>query len=315
MKKRLLSILLAVLLIVSAVSLAYAEALPEDVTAYGAFYTKTPDADGNQQINRYLYLTLNERYTAVTGTLSATVTEVSYETYETTDVAIDRSDISAERNEVVIDGTQQTRLQLIIKYDNPAQVRTLRIAANSLTDAAGKHNREIVLEGEPYFYYYSVGGTGHSQILGGEYEIFSMLAGTLAGDGDTIDLVTSMAPTPFTILLDGELLCEVPANCEKTVSFTASGAGGHELTLMRGDEVCESYPFEVLSQRDVYRGALQSAWSEAATSPFLLLAAVLLWWVPYLGPAAVLGSPIYAALSAGNILSLLFRGIQLIKYR
>ncbi|MBR3553784.1 MAG: hypothetical protein IKN72_10430 [Clostridia bacterium] len=316
MKKKFLSVLLAVLLVLTTVPLAFAaEIESDDVTQYGAYALRRTTSEGSEVIDRYLYLTLSERYVAVTDALSVSLTVLSYETYETQEIDIEKSAVTASLNPVEIDGVLQTRLQVVILYESPIQVRELRIGANSFADSAGNGNPEIVLEGEPSFGSFYVSGTGHSKVLDGDYDIFSLLSGALAGDGDTIDLKTGRAPVPYTICLDGVKLADIPANCEQTLSFQADGVGKHTLTLVVGNAAGETYPFEVLSQKDVYRGALSSAWGALADVPFLSLFALFLWWVPYLGTAAVLGTPILTALGIGNLIDTLFKGFNLLKQR
>ncbi len=310
--KKLLSVLLALLMLLSIAPFAFAEeeeAFPQELSA--AFYL---DYNGETFSTRHFVLILNEIFVTATPALRVTVTHKGYEDddEETTDT-LDGSAVMVVPGTFLKGEKEITRLQLIVPktFDESEYTTALTVAAGSFADAAGNTNDTITLHS---IYRGGIGDqiTYFSKVM---QEDLALDCGLGVGAGDKITMTCS-AEFPFEVRLDGQTLAHVRGNEETTLTFSTQDEGEHRIQTFYEGMPISVYEFTVYSQKEIYNRQRASAFYMLEDYGFLVLlplaAPLLTMILPPLGVAAMAG-PVVSLMSVMEAVASVFRVFNLLR--
>lgn len=310
--KKLLSVLLALLMLLSIAPFAFAEeenTLPPELCA--AFYLSGYEENAS---TCHFVLILNEAFVAATPALSVKVMHKIYGdgADETTD-SFDGSAVTVVPGTFLQNGKEVQRLQLIVPktFGESEYTTCLAVAAGSFADAAGNTNADITLRevnrggiGDQISYY--------SKVM---QEELSLDCGLGVGAGDKITM-TCVAEFPFEVRLDEQTIARVRGYEEATLTFSTQEEGVHTIRVFYEGLPLSTYAFTVYSQKEIYRRQRASAFSAVEDTGLLALtplaAPLLALILPPLGVAAMAG-PVVTLMSVLEAVASVFRVFNLLR--
>ena len=307
MKNRLLSLMLALALCVTAVPFALAGGTGP-VIDYGNAAVG-PDLN---HLTRFLYLTWAEGYTGPTAQCEMTLV---YEDYDEPDgnerLKRYRLPDSALQTDLVPyyeNGKAETRLQCYLLFDSPGNVQSVEVAAGSFAHRDGFESPAVTL-GNPNLHSPDAPFTRFSKVMQAQEPLNSSIG---VGVGDEI-VLNDVLPLPVTIKLDGETAAQLPANYPAGTSFTAA-EGTHTLELYALGQRWTTQSYTGVPQTQVYKNQLKDIAGEAGLLLLGPLAAPLAMIIaPPAGIAAAL-SPVFAIQAIPAVLKAVFRVFNLLKH-
>lgn len=259
--KKIVSVLLALVFLLSAVPLAFAANDAKGVCSYGYFSPKNTDGS-------LLYLVMDSAYTKISKALSATVTvQKGIDRRETTFPA---ERLLAERVSFVNGETTELRYLLLIPLGsiNVESVRDLSLPAKSFT---GKGVKSPALHlGMPDELPVTEDLTFTSRLLR-ETSPLPKKDDLPVGVGDTLHL-NATCDLPFEYWLGGTRTASADGGGTLQADVTARTTGSKTLSLRVFSYVLAEHSFEVRNQTDIYRDAVLGFYQYAGT---LLLSPVV----------------------------------------
>ena len=265
---------------------AQEDALPEEIAMIGLLEPK----EENSQCR--CLLVLQERFVAATPSLKIRMSHKPYDegAAETTDV-FGSGDVAVSVGEYLEDGVTVSRLQLLFPApSSEAEIVTgVCIDAGSLTDASGNGNIEIEVRRGVYGFYYDIVYEVYSKVM---KSTASAGSSNLAGVDDEITL-DAYAPFPARVMLDGEVLGELRGGESKEFTLSYGETGKHRFSLCYQDLLLRSDEFRVCSQLEIYRIQRDTAYSTFLTEGMLGLVlplfALPMMGIPMVGGIMLLG--------------------------
>ncbi len=252
--KKIVSVLLAVLLLLSAAPLALAADDTSAVCAYGYFTPKNTDGS-------LLYLVLDSAYTKTTSALSATVTVQN---------GIDRQQVTLPAERLLAErvsfadgeATEQRYLLLVPLGSIDAEdVRGLNLPAKSF---AGKSVKSPALKlGMPREIDFTEDLTFTSRLLR-ETRALPQKDDLQVGVGDTLHL-NATCPLPFDYWLGGTRVASAAGGNTLQQDVRAETVGQKTLSLRVFSYVLAEHTFDVRKQTDLYRDAVLSFYEYVGT--------------------------------------------------
>lgn len=249
--KKLLSVLLVLLLLFSALPFAFAEDdLPDAVVAYGYFTPKNTDGS-------LLYLVMNSAYTKTTSALSAAV--IVQNGIDRRQQVFSAEQLLAERVSFADGETTVKRFLLLVPLGSIDidDVRGLTLPAKSF---AGKKIKSPELRlGMPEELFFTEDLTFTSRLFR-ETKPLPQEGDLQVGAGDTLHL-NATCDLPFAYWLGGS--CAASCNGGDTLQkdVAAGSVGSRVLSLRVFSYVLTEHSFQVKKQTDLYRDAVLGVYS------------------------------------------------------
>lgn len=307
MKKRVLSLCLALALLLSCVPFAFAQTAGP-IVDYGCIALPRRPGD----LDRMIYFTLAQGYTALTETFRIVIRYEDYDIPVTEDqmreYTADASQVETVQIPYYENGTHQTRLQCFVPFERLSGVVSVEIPAGSFAYVDGSASPAASF-GAPSLLFYTAPFNYYSKVM---QETMSLDCGLDVGVGDRIMLHCEL-PVPVSIWLDGEKKADLDAHTPAGTSFTMETEGTHTVELRVMDAEFSSQTFRVAPQMQVYRDQLGAVAGEVGLLFLAPLAAPIAFVImPPAGIAAAL-APLFAGGGIIEVFAAVFRVFNLLK--
>lgn len=315
MKKRLLSLLLILGLLLTTLPLAVAQKSDaQTIVSFGRLCLETPvvePLDAAQE--RVVWFILAEDYTDAAESCHLLVDYITGRNDDDSPMvqtqSLTRCDLHLRKITCRENGRQSTRLMCWFPENRCCAPDRVEIAAGSFVRADGGVCPALSFDDFP-FLFFDRPFSRRSRVL---EETDRLSASTAVGEHDPI-LFDTQLPVPVSFWYDGVKVADRDAMETGESRLDAGAAGTHTLEIRFEDYPLLRQTVAVTAQKQVYSRTMRELWDEAKYLPLLPLVSPLAFIIaPPAGIAAAL-SPLVAGEAFGTMLRYFFRIFNLLKH-